>query len=208
MKRRLISLVSLAVAAATIAVSAHAASVRTLSKGSQITIDGQSSVRAFTCKARSVRAESDSEPAAGLPLAERVKLLVTGGRLEIAAKALDCGDGTMNQHMYDALKAEQNPEIGFRIAGVELGAAGADSIPVKLKGELTLRGRTLPIAVSATATATASGGVRLQGSHLLRMTDWGVNPPSLFFGTLKVRESVVVRFDLAAEVPGATVAGK
>jgi polyisoprenoid-binding protein YceI len=208
MKRRLIPLISLVVAAAATAVSAHAASALTLSKGSQITIDGQSSVRAFTCKAREVRAESDNEPAAALPLPERVTLLVASGQLEIAAKALDCGDGTMNQHMYDALKAEQNPQIRFRLASVELGATGGDSIPVKIKGELTLSGRTLPISLSATATSTASGGVRLQGSHLLRMTDWGVNPPSLFFGTLKVRDSVVVRFDVATDVPTGTVAGK
>jgi polyisoprenoid-binding protein YceI len=208
MKRRLIPLTSLALAAAATAVSAHAASVRTLSKGSQITIDGQSSVRAFTCKARAVRAESDNEPAAALPLPERIKLLVAGGELEIAAKALDCGDPAMNQHMYDALKAQENPQIRFRIAGVELGAIAGDSIPVKFKGELTLSGRTLPISLSATATSTNSGGVRLQGSHLLRMTDWGVNPPSLFFGTLKVRDSVVVRFDVAAEDPSSTVAGR
>lgn len=207
MKRRLIPLASLALAAAATAVSAHAGSVRTLSKSSQITVDGQSSVRAFTCKVRSLRAESDDEPVAGVPLPERVKLAVTGGQLEIAAKALDCGDATMNQHMYDALKAEQNPQIRFRIASVEVGASEGEAIPVKLKGELTLSGRTLPISVSATATPTATGGVRLQGSHLVRMTDWGVNPPSLFFGTLKVRDSVVVRFDLAAEVSSTTVAG-
>jgi polyisoprenoid-binding protein YceI len=202
MKRQLIPLVSIALAAA--AVSAQAASARTLSKGSQITIDGQSSVRAFTCKARTIRAEMEGEPAAGLPLPERVKNLVKDAQLEIAAKALDCADATMNQHMYDALKAEEHKQIRFRITGVELGAAGTDSVPVKLKGELTLSGRTLPVTVSATATATSTGGVRVQGAHLLRMTDWGVSPPSLFFGTLKVRDSVVVRFDLSAEPPATT----
>ncbi|HYX92859.1 MAG TPA: YceI family protein, partial [Myxococcaceae bacterium] len=106
-----------------------------------------------------------------------MKALVKGARLAIATRALDCGDGTMNHHMYNALKAEENQEIRFRITDVEPGAAENDSLPVKLRGELTLAGRTLPVTVWATATATSTGGVRLKGAHLLRMTDWGVNPP-------------------------------
>jgi polyisoprenoid-binding protein YceI len=202
MKRRLNPLAALILAAAATA-TAYAAPTRKLAPGAKITIDGQSSVRAFTCKARTVAAQIAGDADAALSLGEQLKTLITDAQLEIPAKGLDCGDATMNQHMYDALKAEEHKQIRFRITGLELGAAGPDSVPVKLKGELTLSGRTLPLSVSATATATATGGVRLHGAHLLRMTDWGVNPPSLFFGTMKVRDSVVIRFDIAAEAPAA-----
>lgn len=198
MKRRSITLASIALAAAT-AASAQTAPAPRLAAVSRLELDGQSSVRPFTCKARNVQARTGEGKAAGAPLDERLKTLVSGAQLEIAAKQLDCGDPAMNDHMYKALKADEHRHIRFRITGYELNGTSSTEVPVKLQGELTLGGRTVPIVVSAKATATPTGGVRLQGAHLLRMTDWGVTPPSLFFGALKVRDSVVIRFDLAAD---------
>jgi hypothetical protein len=41
-----------------------------------------------------------------------------------------------------------------------------------------------------------NGTVTLKGTKLLKMTDYGVKPPSLMFGTMKVADAVTVSFDL------------
>jgi hypothetical protein len=36
----------------------------------------------------------------------------------------------------------------------------------------------------------------VQGVHELNMTEWGIRPPRLMLGTLRVHEDVQVHFDL------------
>ena len=50
-------------------------------------------------------------------------------------------------------------------------------------GELTLNGRTRPLAVELTDTG---------GRATIRQTDWGMKPYSALFGTLKVADEVTV----------------
>src|SRR5215216_2399833 len=107
MNRQFITVAWIAVAAAT-AAAAHATSAPTLIRSSQIAIDGQSSIRSFTCTARTIRAQVGGDAAAGAPMAERLKSLATNAQLEIDPKQLDCGDATMNDHMFKALKTDQH----------------------------------------------------------------------------------------------------
>jgi polyisoprenoid-binding protein YceI len=70
-------------------------------------------------------------------------------------------------------------------------------VPLRIRGELTMAGVTKPVDMVARASSTPEGKLRVQGRYLLRMTDWGVRPPTLMLGTLKVGDAVVIRFDLA-----------
>lgn len=55
---------------------------------------------------------------------------------------------------------------------------------------------------------TASGVVRATGTVPFRMTDFGIKPPTAFFGLLKARDDVTVRFDLRVrQDPKRVVAG-
>ncbi len=134
--------------------------------------------------------------------------LLTGAKLEVSALDLDCGDKTMNEHMGNALESKQFPLIRFAVRTVTAKPEASGVVQVTLAGELTLHGKTLPVSVAVSASASKDGGIRLTGRHLLRMTDWGVKPPSLFFGSMKVKDSVVLRFDLALAAPGATTSAR
>jgi len=46
------------------------------------------------------------------------------------------------------------------------------------------------------ASEGASGMLHVVGTHELRMTEWGLKPPTLMLGTMKVDERVKVGFDL------------
>jgi polyisoprenoid-binding protein YceI len=171
----------------------------TLQPGARLAIDGTSTVRDFTCEARVVKARLTPGEAGGALEAERLAQALSAVVLEVPIGRLDCANGTMNEHMFNALLAGQHPTIRFQMSGYEVGAAKDGQLPLRIHGELTMAGVTRPIDLEVLATPGPDGTLRVRGRYPLRMTDWGVRPPTLMLGTLKVGESVVIRFDFALQ---------
>jgi polyisoprenoid-binding protein YceI len=193
-----------AAVAAVIAFGGFAAAQRTLNftPESKIWIDGTSTVRSFTCQA--------GVPAGTAQLAGPVASLAEIGaaarsaRFTIKVAAMNCNDnGTMNDHMRKALKADAAPEITFTMKSVKAETAEGDSWEATIAGDLTMAGATRPVEVKATATLFPDGAIRLRGTAPLNMKDWGIKPPSLLLGTMKVGVEVMIGFDLVlGEVGG------
>jgi polyisoprenoid-binding protein YceI len=101
----------------------------------------------------------------------------------------------MNEHMLKALRADKNPVIEFRLRSYDV-ARTETATKGQLSGTLTLGGVQKDITVDATATNGANGALRVVGAYQLAMTDYGLTPPSLMMGTMKVGNKVTVKFDL------------
>jgi polyisoprenoid-binding protein YceI len=167
----------------------------TLQSGSRLWVRGTSTVRSFECRAVELDARVEtSGPGAAVAVAAGEKA-VTRAAVDVSSAKLDCSNGTMNDHMRKALKATANPVIGFRVASYDL-AKGAVGATVTMAGELALGGVTRPIIVVATAIEEANGQLRIAGTHEVKMTEFGLKPPSLMMGTMKVADKVTVGFDL------------
>jgi polyisoprenoid-binding protein YceI len=165
----------------------------TLAPQSRLWVEGTSTVRGFQCKAPVLEADVSAAPnavAAVLAGEQAVKSV----EFRVPAEKLDCGNGTMNEHMLKALKAREHATIAFRVASYEV-AKGADGVTGTLTGTLSLGGVEKTITVDATGR-DAGGALRVAGSYQLRMSDYGLKAPTLMFGTLKVGDVVKVGFDL------------
>ena len=152
---------------------------------STLWVEGTSTVRNFKCVAKKLDADVATTPGAGL--AE----LVTGASVVIPVAQLDCANGKMNEHMRNALQAEKNPQIVFTLRSYAL-----DGKAATLKGDLKIAGTVKPIEIPATVLDEESL-VHVKASKAINMKEWGVKPPSLMMGTMKVREMVTVGFDVA-----------
>jgi len=102
---------------------------------------------------------------------------------------------TLDKNLLKALRAEQNPEITFRLAQARVGDASGDSIAVSADGVLRVAGHEHPITVAG-RLVRSEAGVWLNGSHGLRMSEYDVKPPTMMLGTLRVHDSVSVYFRL------------
>lgn len=173
----------------------------TVDGGAKLFIDGTSTVRNFTCEAPEPPLKVKAGALEQRPLIEQLDKALEHVSLELPVEKLDCNNGTMNNHMRDALKAKEHPSIRFKMARYELGPAAGTTVPLKLVGEITLLGTTKPVTIEAKATQLDDGKLRVEGTYPLKMTEWGVQPPRLMLGTLKVGETVKVRFDLALKQP-------
>ena len=162
---------------------------------SRIWVEGTSTTKSWSCKAPAFEADivaTNAEAAAAIMNGEKA---VRSVALRVAAPRLDCGNGTMTNHALKALKANDHKTITFTLGSYDL-AKALEGTQGTLKGTLTLGGVTKPIAIVATARPAAAGQLRVTGTHRLRMTDYGLTPPKLMLGAMKVGDEVTVGFDL------------
>jgi polyisoprenoid-binding protein YceI len=101
----------------------------------------------------------------------------------------ECPDEQMTEHLLEAMKPAEFGEITFRLESYEASREGAEA-----SGALTIRDVTK--AVSFPISLTASGaGVEIAGEVRLDMTTYGVEPPVVMLGLLRVRPQIRIEFE-------------
>ena len=156
-----------------------------LTKESRLWIEGTSTVKSFSCAATKVDVSVLAEPGSS------AGDLVQSASLVVPVASLDCRNGTMNGHMLKALKADKNPTISWKMNSYRV-----EGTNVVINGSLTIAGTQNPIELRATGTADNTGVVRLKGSTKFKMSEYGVKPPTLMLGSMKVGDPITVAFDL------------
>jgi polyisoprenoid-binding protein YceI len=162
---------------------------------SKLWIAGTSTVRAFQCQAATFDAKLGATGTNAVSAVLAGEKVVSDIHVTVPAEKLDCRNATMNEHMRKALKAAQFPTITFRVASYDL-AKAADGVNVTLTGALTLGGVEKPITIDATAKPGENGTLLVSGTREIRMTEFGLKPPTLMLGTMKVDERIKVGFDV------------
>jgi polyisoprenoid-binding protein YceI len=170
--------------------------VLTIHPESRLWIEGTSTVRDYRCDATRVDGAVELDPARPSIAVADLQQSVRGVRLDIAVADLDCRNGTMNDHMRKALKAEDHPGIAYRLTAHEIEVQENGDGLATLEGELTIAGTMQPVTIAAVVTPGPEGTLKVQGSKEIVMTEFGVSPPKLMLGALKVNPRVVVNFDI------------
>jgi polyisoprenoid-binding protein YceI len=102
----------------------------------------------------------------------------------------ECGNGTMNSHMRKALKAETKPHVILNMTSYTVNASS-----VTINGTLEIAGKENPVTIPAVGSI-GNGVVNVKGKYVIKMTDYGIKPPSLMMGAMKVGNNVTIDFDL------------
>jgi len=95
------------------------------------------------------------------------------------------------------LETAKYPEISFRSRGVTSRKNDDGSFDLKLAGDLSLHGVRRRIVIPAHVTEGAQG-LRAIGALELRQSDFKIKPYAFAKGTVKVRDTVAISFDLLA----------
>lgn len=99
----------------------------------------------------------------------------------------------------EVLESAKYPKIIFKSVSVsDLKQTGGENYTFTLNGDLTLHGVTKRVAVPVSLTINAQQ-LRAVGKYTLRQTDYGIKPYSAAGGTIKVKNDVVVNFNIVAK---------
>lgn len=98
----------------------------------------------------------------------------------------------------EVLESAKHQKITFKSTSVsDVKQTGNDAYNIVVNGDLTLRGVTKRIAVPVAATITPQQ-LRATGKYTLKQTDYGITPYSAAGGTIKVKNEIVVNFNIVA----------
>ena len=183
---------------ATAAVAQGPSAVRLrLEPGSEITIQGTSTLHDFHCKTDKIMAYVDVDPSYTKDLTKVAKPLVSV-KVNIVAKTLTCGGGTIDNNMYKTLKTDQFQMIKYTMSGYDLLDATSSSFSANTKGTLQIAGQDKAVDIKINAARLAEGKATAEGEETIKLTDFGIDPPSFMFGRLKVGNELKVKFNLKA----------
>jgi hypothetical protein len=121
-------------------------------------------------------------------------------KVNIVVRTLTCGNGQMDKNMYSTLDADKNPIIKYTMSGYDIldGSAKPSAFVAKTTGTLVISGQEKVISMKINAERLSDGKATAQGEESVLMTDFGIQPPSFMFGTLKVGNEIKVKFNLKA----------
>ena len=151
----------------------------------EFTVSGTSTIRGWTCTVSGTAevAGGSSAPAPGF--AEGVQ----SAALTVPVADFECPDETMTEHLLDAMKPAEFPEITFRLESYEASGGGA-----RANGALTIHAVTSPVSFPISLSPSGAG-VEIAGEVSLDMTAYGVEPPVVMLGLLRVRPQVRIQFE-------------
>lgn len=156
----------------------------------KIWIEGTSNVHGWTCEVKqfsgSVTADLNDGALTGLQATT----------VTVPKAQLDCDNGQMNRRMMRALNADANPQISFQLTGAQVGQPNNNAFLMQANGRLTLNGTTRNVRFQANGQVLDNGRYQLTGSVPVKMSDFGIDPPTAMLGAMRTGDDVTVHFDV------------
>ncbi len=176
-----------------------------LGEGSKLWLEGDSSIHRFEATAEVLQLDTEvAAPASTSPLDPGVLLHDAGAAgkitklvLTIPIENLDSPTVGLSAQLQKTLKIKTQPNIVFTLDAytVHQDAEDASKFIVTGKGKLSVAGVTKPLDL-AMSGILADGHVAIVGEKRLLMTDYGIKPPTLMFGRIKVVDEIVIKWEL------------
>lgn len=189
-----VALITLAAAAAGAQETARVA----VSPESKLWIEGTSNLHGWSCKATTLDAAVELDAAAVAQVTTAPPKALKKVQVKVPVKSIKCGHGGMDDNLYKALKADETPDISYIMATFEAAPGEAkDSFTLHTVGTLTIAGKENKVAMDVVATRLSDGTVKATGMVPIKMTDFGIKPPTAIFGRLKTGDEVKVNFELS-----------
>ena len=121
--------------------------------------------------------------------------------VEIHVTSLTSGKRGMDEKMCEALKAKTHPMITYRLESAKVTTrqtAQADdadgSLTIETRGVLMVAGVERTVDIPMQATQLPNDRLGISGETSLRMTDFGINPPTAMLGTIRTGDTVHVHW--------------
>ena len=151
----------------------------------EFTVSGSSTVRNWTCSAQGVIAVTPGTAATPVP---GFATGVQAATVTVPLKAFKCPNDEMTQHLNEAMKSAEFPEVVYRLEKYDVAGRQAQAT-----GTMTITGVSKPVIVPVMLTASDKG-VQVEGNTRLEFATFNLEPPAVFLGMLKVGPQIRISF--------------
>lgn len=198
-----VAAVALAAAPARAAAPDSSASAVALGPGSRLWIEGTSTLHEYESETHDVTVSYGRDPAA-TPVADAAGLeaLVRAAGIrsidvDVPVLSLRSKKSGLDKNLWRSLEAKDHPVIRCRLTHVTAlpGASNTDTLRIRGEGTLEVAGQVRPIVLEARGWRDVSG-LWVSGSHSMLMSGFGIKPPTMMMGALRVADRVTVSYRL------------
>ncbi len=158
----------------------------------RLSISGTSTVRSWTCTVEGrleIEPASDRDPLPGFPGG------IESAELTLAIGDIECPEELMMEHLREALDEPDYPQIVYRLESYALATGNT----AEAEGTMTIHGTTRSIRLDIEIDESEAPA-RALGQTSIDMSEFGVTPPAVWGGLLKVGAVVSIKFEMA--LPG------
>ena len=186
---------SLLLAAALLAATERARFIP--ANASSITITGLSTIHEWSMSGSTIDGSIDVAPeiAAAPASAEAWKsdraALVS---VKIPVAKINSPHDRMNRIMLEAMKAKSYPEVRYDLLEARALKGSPEAFVIETRGKLTVAGITRDLEMDVAAAKSGESRYVLTGEAPLKMTDFGITPPTAMMGTIRSADQVKVSF--------------
>ena len=171
---------------------------------SQITVEGTSTIHDWKAKGEVIHGHLILQEAyiaslwSKLPSPQKITPRV---EVKIPVLSLKSGNSTLDKNMHKALMVQEQPLITYRLEAAEIQPGRNDpeadterQASIVVKGILAVAGVSQAMEIPVQVRRLPDNKLEVSGETILRMTDFGINPPRLMMGVLRTGDEVHVRW--------------
>ncbi|GMT45633.1 MAG: hypothetical protein IEMM0006_1465 [bacterium] len=105
----------------------------------------------------------------------------------------------MDNKTYKALKKDKYPKISFLSKGETSFKLKGENFSSTIKGILTVAGIKKMVMIQVTGNISHNL-IKVRGVYTLKMSDYGIKPPTALFGTIKSGDTIEVHFHIILKI--------
>jgi polyisoprenoid-binding protein YceI len=158
----------------------------------EISISGTSSLHDWTSKTTKLTASGD------LTVENGNLVDIPALKVSIPVTSITSEKGKiMDNKTYKALLSDEHPNITFKLQELQSIDTNGKDMTLTVRGQLTIAGTSKAVQLTAKAKADGKGGFQFSGSKALKMTDFGIDPPTALLGTLKTGDDITIAYQIS-----------
>ena len=117
--------------------------------------------------------------------------------VEIPVGAIKSSKGNiMDKKTRKALNDKEYPVITYTLTDFQRVNISQSNFTSNTTGNLTVSGVTKSIDMKVSGTYNSNGNIQLSGTKDLKMTDFGIDPPTALLGTMKTGDDITIEFSI------------
>lgn len=157
-----------------------------------MTIEGRSNWQPWSLEVKEVGIQADFRitPQGFISLVGPVVMMADASRISAPRPSL------IDRNVVSTLKATDHPFISFNLTKIDTRNLQHGVSLLKTKGVLTVAGVGQEIDMEVFARVLPNGDVEIWGMKNLDMRDFGIQPPTAFWGIIRSASAVSVSFDI------------
>jgi polyisoprenoid-binding protein YceI len=114
----------------------------------------------------------------------------------LPVKNLKSEHSGMDDNAYDALHADKNKDITFKLTSADITPQGGNKYGIAAHGNLSIAGATKPVTLNANGVLNADQSLSVSGSVALTLSQFNIERPSFMLGTMKVGDVLKLNYSL------------